>query len=151
MQTKFILLWWWKCHTPLNQVVLCVMFVYEHLATLTSKSYKFPMFLLNYLYMFWLLFSHYFSRFLKYLFLKMKYFQIPQLLYQFYELHHLSIRNNFSHIIFLMRTLLFCMNCSISFTKYLFFFTPISVWILQSQTINFKTLFNTLLGWGSVY
>lgn len=111
--------------------MLC--FVCEHLVTLTSKSYKFPMFLSNYLYMFWLLFSHYFSRFLKYLFFKMKYFQMPQLLYQFYWLHHSSIRNNFFHIIFLMRTLLFCMNCSTSSTKYLF-----SLLLFQSEFYSLK-------------
>ena len=136
-------------------------FVWSHLWTYTvnrtSRSYSLLEFhLLVFICYDWYSSSTYSQRFLKYLFSNMKYFQMPQLFYQFYRLYHLPIRNNFLiHVRFLIRTLLFCMN-HLHFSHYLSFFSgkfliPFPIRILRCpKVINLRTSLNIFIAWVSV-
>ena len=100
----------------------------------------------------WYSSSTYSNRVLKYLFSNMKYFQMPQLFYQFYRLYHLPSRNNFLiQVRFLIRTLLFLHESS-PFSPLLIFFSgklliPFPIRILCCPKIirNFTQHFHGLV------
>ena len=111
--------------------MLC--FVCE-LLNLTSRSYELPMFFLIIVYVLIALFPHLLQQIFHISVFKYKIFLKCQLLYQFFiRLYHLSIRNNFLCVRFLLGTFLFVWISSIFPTKYVCskLPSPVLIWILH--------------------